>query len=207
MKRLNGSQPPAPSIAMPIRAASAADTLVASASACIARIVEIVSSLPVSQESERRRREDLGRDRQARQAPASPGRPGDRRLRDDRGGRPRHGLRLGRQGQLRAARHPDRAARAGAGRRSRSSPSTSTRSSRAFRPTCCPTISPRAASTSASSSRTPIRSSSAWCPKARRCAACARGCAAACSTASRPSSARPRSRSATTATTWCRPCS
>ena len=47
-------------------------------------------------------------------------------------------------------------------------------------------------------------SSSASSPRARRCAACARGCAAASCTAWRASSARPRSRSATIATTCCR---
>ena len=64
----------------------------------------------------------------------------------------------------------------------------------------------RAACRSTSRSRTPTRSSSASSPRARRCAACARGCAAASSTAWPASSARPRSRSATTATTWCRRC-
>ena len=64
----------------------------------------------------RRRRRDprsklAGRDRQAGQAPAPPGRPGDRRLRHDRGRRQGHGLPVGRQGQLRAARHPAGAAR------------------------------------------------------------------------------------------------
>jgi hypothetical protein len=39
-------------------------------------------------------------------------------------------------------------------------------------------------------------------PEGRRCAACARGCAAASSTAWPANWARPRSRSATTATTW-----
>ena len=48
---------------------------------------------------------------------------------------------------------------------------------------------------------------SAWCPRARRCARCARGCAAAFCIASRASWARPRSRSAITATTCCKPSS
>jgi tRNA 2-thiocytidine biosynthesis protein TtcA len=39
-------------------------------------------------------------------------------------------------------------------------------------------------------------------PRGRRCAACARACAAASSTAWPANWARPRSRSATTATTW-----
>ena len=43
---------------------------------------------------------------QAAQAAAPAHRPGDRRLFDDRRGRSRHGVPVGRQGQLRAARHP-----------------------------------------------------------------------------------------------------
>ena len=61
--------------------------------------------------------------------------------RDDRGGRPGHGVPVGRQGQLRAARHPAVAAATRADARSSSSRSTSTRSSRAFPPTCCRAIS------------------------------------------------------------------
>ena len=51
------------------------------------------------------------------QAPAPPGRRGDRRLLDDRGRRPRHGLPVRRQGQLRAARRA--AARCASARRCR----------------------------------------------------------------------------------------
>ena len=56
------------------------------------------------------------REQQAAQAPAPPGRPGDRRLQHDRGRRQGDGLPVRRQGQLRAARHPDDAARARADR-------------------------------------------------------------------------------------------
>ena len=83
-------------------------------------------------------REGKARGQQAGQAPAPQRRPGHRRLQHDRGGRPRHGLPLRRQGQLRAARHPAAAARASRRCASSSSPSISTRSSPAFRPRCCP---------------------------------------------------------------------
>ena len=46
------------------------------------------------------------RGQQAEEAPAPAGRRGDRRLRPDRAARPRDGLRVRRQGQLRPARHP-----------------------------------------------------------------------------------------------------
>src|SRR5258706_3675208 len=49
--------------------------------------------------------------RQARQAPAPPRGPGDRRLLDDRGWRQGDGVPVGRQGQLRAARRAHEAAR------------------------------------------------------------------------------------------------
>ena len=55
---------------------------------------------------------------QAGEAPAPPGRPGDRRLQHDRAGRQGHGLPVRRQGQLCAARHPARPAAARAGRAS-----------------------------------------------------------------------------------------
>ena len=149
MKRLNGIQPPSRSMATPISRARAADTLLSSKSLvhrahCRNRARHLPPPSPPRRPAAaapRRAREAPGRDRQAREAPAPPGRPGDRRLLDDRERRQGHGLRLGRQGQLRAARHPARAARARADRASPSSPSTSTRSSRAFRPTCCPTTS------------------------------------------------------------------
>ena len=59
------------------------------------------------------------RGEQAAEAPAPPGRRGDRRLRADRARRPRDGLPVRRQGQLRAARHPALAQGPRAVRRSR----------------------------------------------------------------------------------------
>ena len=115
--------------------------------------------------------------------------------------RPRHGLPVGRQGQLRDARHPAvaRRARAGAVRHRRGQPrpeAAGLPGRRAARATCA-----RAACRSASPSRTPTAWSSASSRTAPRCARSARGCAAACSIASPASSARPRSRSAIIATT------
>jgi hypothetical protein len=54
---------------------------------------------------------------------------------------------------------------------------------------------------STSRTRTPTASSRSWCPRARPCAACARGCGGASSTGWPVSWAPPRSRWATTATT------
>jgi len=58
--------------------------------------------------------QDRARNPQAGKAPVPPDGPGHRRLQHDRRRRPRHGLHVRRQGQLRHARHPaqDAAARA-----------------------------------------------------------------------------------------------
>ncbi len=74
-----------------------------------------VSTVPLSPRDPRRA---TIRSQQADQAPAAPDRRGDRRLRDDRGGRPRDGLPVRRQGQLRPARRPAGAAKARSRRRS-----------------------------------------------------------------------------------------
>ncbi len=58
--------------------------------------------------------EDRARNPQAREAAVPRGRARHRRLQHDRGRRQGHGLRVGRQGQLRPARHPAQAAGPGA---------------------------------------------------------------------------------------------
>ena len=110
-----------------------------------------------------------------REAPVPPGRAGDRRFRHDRSRRPRHGVPLGRQGQLRPARRAAQAARARADALRAWSRSISTRSIRAIRRTSCPITLSRWASTSASRSRTPIRSVKRLIPEGKTmCSLCSR---------------------------------
>ena len=159
--------------------------------------------LPLPEPASRRARGPARRARaaQARQAPAPPGRPRDRRLRHDRGRRQGDGVPVRRQGQLHDARRAAAAAEEGAGAvlADRGEPRPEAARVPGARAAGVPALA--SASITGSSNRTPIRSSAAWCRKARPCARCARACAAARCTRSPRRTATPRSRSATIATT------
>jgi hypothetical protein len=104
---------------------------------------------------------------------------GHRRLRHDRRGRSCHGVPVGRQGLLHAARHPVEPASAARRCSSRSRGQSRSEAAGVSGRTCCRNTWTELGVPFASSSRTPTPWSSASFPRARPCAACARGCAAA----------------------------
>ena len=113
MKRLNGSQPPAGIDGRAdTRRQGASIHCLLSFSACTTHCRNRVRLPPIPRRPSPRRaririKPPVEIAKLAKRLHA-PGRPGDRRLRDDRAGRQGHGLPLRRQGQLLAARHPDR---------------------------------------------------------------------------------------------------